>query len=239
MFPYIELITSCDLLTIFLPCRRDRWDFIEENKEPQLSKLIPSQRDIHKLFYSVVKLTPSIPQNINLNDLLASGYFSSFACTISSTLLIVYQIYNSISNQDNHSKKRFVHIVDVLIQSAAAYALTLMIVAIANVVLVTSRDNVTVSLYAVLSYEGSGILIFFSVCTFGLQILGKFWWILNQGMAPTIMVTQVALATDSINPTSLHISGLQFQGNLGINSNINSEMDNRVVVGHSSQEMDK
>ena len=110
MFPYIELITSCDLLTIFLPCHRDRWDFIEENKEPQLSKLIPSQRDIHKLFYSVVKLTPSIPQNINLNDLLASGYFSSFACTISSTLLIVYQIYNSISNQDNHSNKRFVHI---------------------------------------------------------------------------------------------------------------------------------
>ena len=58
-------------------------------------------------------------------------------------------------------------------------------------------------------------------------------------MAPTIMVTRVALATDSIDPTSLHISGLQFQGNLGIDSNINSEMDNRVVVGHSSQEMDK
>ena len=57
-------------------------------------------------------------------------------------------------------------------------------------------------------------------------------------MAPTIMVTQVALTTDSMNPTSVHISGLQFQGNSGINSNINGEMDNRVVIGHS-QEVEK
>ena len=44
-------VTSPHLLAIFFPCRRDRWDFIWENKELQLSKLIPSQRDIHELYY--------------------------------------------------------------------------------------------------------------------------------------------------------------------------------------------
>ena len=47
-------VTSRHLLTNFLPCRRDRWDFIWENKEPQLSKLIPSQRDIHNLDYNLL-----------------------------------------------------------------------------------------------------------------------------------------------------------------------------------------
>ena len=46
------------------------------------------------------------------------------------------------------------------------------------------------------------------------------------------MVARVALATDSIDPTSVHISGLQ--GNSGTNSDINGGMDNRVVISHSS-----
>ena len=126
------------------------------------------------IFWSAVKLAPSTRQGMILNDLLACGYFSSFSCTISSTLLIVYQIYNSLSNRDIHSKKRFMHIVDVLVQSAAAYSLTLLVAAIVTV-LATSTDNpspsVAVSIYAVLSYEGTTILTFVSVCTFGVQIL--------------------------------------------------------------------
>jgi len=108
-----------------------------------------------------------------LNDLIASGYFSSFSSTISSTLLIVYRIYNSLSNQDNRSKKRFVHIVDVIVQSAALYSLALMVAAIAAVVLVTSGDKPTLSLFAVLNYECSAILFFVSVRTFDIQMLGK------------------------------------------------------------------
>ncbi len=100
-----------------------------------------------------------------LNELIASGYFSSFASTISSTLLIVYRIYNSLSNQDNHSKKRYLHIVDVLVQSAAVYSLALMVAAIAAVVLVTSRDVVTLPMFGVLNYESSAILFFVSVRT--------------------------------------------------------------------------
>ena len=109
-----------------------------------------------------------------MNDFIASGYFLSFACTISTTLIIVYRIYNSISNQEHHSKKRFIHIVDVLVQSAAVYSLTLMVAAIVAVVLATARDIATVSMYAVLNYEGTAILAFVSVCTFGVHILGKF-----------------------------------------------------------------
>ena len=64
-------------------------------------------------------------------------------------------------------------IVDALVQSATAYALTLLVAAIVNIVLVTFRGITTVSLYAVLSYKGVAILIFVAVCTFGVQILGK------------------------------------------------------------------
>ena len=112
-------------------------------------------------------------QAIILNDLFASGYFLSFACTISSTLLTVYRIYNSVSIRDKHYKKRFMHIVDVLVQSAAVYSLALMVAAIALVVLVTSRDIPTVSMVAVQSYETAAILYFVSVRTFGVQILRK------------------------------------------------------------------
>ena len=108
-----------------------------------------------------------------MNELLASGYFLSLSCTISSTLLIVYRIYNSVSTRDSHSKKRFMHIVDVLVQSATAYSFMLLVAAIANVLLVASRENYTVSMYAVLSYGAGAIPPFVSVCTFGVQILGK------------------------------------------------------------------
>ena len=125
------------------------------------------------IFDSAIKLAPSLRQGMIMNDLLASGYFSSFACTISSTLLIVYRIYNSVSNRDNHSKKRFMHIVDVVVQSAAAYSLILLVTAIANVVLVTSGDQSPLPMLAVLTYVGTAILTFVSVRTFAVQILGK------------------------------------------------------------------
>ena len=108
-----------------------------------------------------------------LNHLLVSGYFSTCSSTISSTLLIIYRIYNSLSNEDNHSKKRFLHVVDVLVQSAAVYSLASIVAAIGGVILVTSKDIPSVSVYALLDYESAAILFFVSVCAFGVQILGK------------------------------------------------------------------
>ena len=52
------------------------------------------------------------------------------------------------------------------------------------------------------------------------------------------MVARVALATDSMDPTNFDISGLQFQGHSGIDSDINGGMDNGVVISHFSQEED-
>ena len=113
----------------------------------------------------MIKLTPSsLAQRKILNVLLISGYFSTFASTISSTLLIVYRIHNSISNQ-NHTqyKKRFKHVVDVLVQSAAVYSLALLVSTIAGLVLITSGHDISLSLFAVLNYESSAILFFVSV----------------------------------------------------------------------------
>ena len=62
-------------------------------------------------------------------------------------------------------------IVDVLVQSAAAYSLILLIAAIVD--LVTSGENPTVSMFAAINYEGVVILSFVSVRGFGVQILGK------------------------------------------------------------------
>ena len=79
----------------------------------------------------------------------------------------MYRIYNSLSKQDTHSKKRFLHIVDVLVQSAAVYSLAILVSAIAGAVLITSGDQPTLSLFAVLNFESSAILFFVSVRIFG------------------------------------------------------------------------
>ena len=123
------------------------------------------------IFSLPFKLAPSGEGTI-LNILFASGNFLSLSCTISSTLLIVYQIHNSFSHQGNHSKRRFLHIVDVLVQSAAVYSLALLVSAIATVVLITSGNHPTLPMFELMDYEaGPGVILnFISVCTFGVKI---------------------------------------------------------------------
>ena len=56
------------------------------------------------------------------------------------------------------------------------------------------------------------------------------------------MVARVALASDSMDLTNVHISSFQLQGRSGIDSNTiysNGGMDNRVVIDHSSREAEK
>jgi hypothetical protein len=190
------------------------------------------------IFYFAIKYTPSHEQVTIMYDLAASGYISSFCSTISSTLLIVYRIHNSLSNQDNRSKKRFRHIVDVLVQSATLYSLALMVPAIGLIVPIACGNKFTLSTFAMETYGATPILFFVSVHPFGVWILGKVSWDLNQGIAPTIMVTRVILATDSnltVDSTNVHISGLQFQWNSGIESDING---GRVVNSHSSRALE-
>ena len=61
------------------------------------------------------------------------------------------------------NNKRFKHIVDVLVQSAAVYSLALLVSAIAGLVLITSGHDISLSVFAVLNYESSAILFFVSV----------------------------------------------------------------------------
>ena len=165
-----------------------------------------------------------------LNCLLLSAFFSSFAATISSTILIVYRIYNSLSKQDTHSKKKFLHIVDVLVQSAAVYSLAILVSLIAGALLVTFGDQPTLSLFAMLNFESRAILFFVSVRIFGVpNVCVKVYKDLNQGIAPTVMVARVALATDNIktvDSTNVHISTIQFHGHSGIDSDMINEAVN-------------
>ena len=64
------------------------------------------------------------------------------------------------------------HIVDVVVQSAAPYSLALLVTAIATVVWVTFGDP-SLPMFAVFVYVGTVILTSVSVRTFGVQILGK------------------------------------------------------------------
>jgi peptidoglycan biosynthesis protein MviN/MurJ (putative lipid II flippase) len=98
-----------------------------------------------------------------MNILVAAGNLATFSSTISSTLLIVYQIYHSLSQQNDYSKRRFLHIVDVLVQSAVMYALALLVVAIVEV-FITSGQGVTLPMFVAISY-GAAIVYFVSVRT--------------------------------------------------------------------------
>jgi hypothetical protein len=100
-----------------------------------------------------------------LNSLMASGYFATFFSTISSTLLIVYRIYYSLSQQDNYSKEKFLHIVDVLVQSAAMYALALLVLAIVDIICIAFGERTPLPLFAVTSYGCGAIVYFVSVRT--------------------------------------------------------------------------
>ena len=65
------------------------------------------------------------------------------------------------------------HIVDVLVQSAAVYSLALLVTAIVNLVPSGDEDTTPLSMLAVLNYESAAILYCVSVCNFGTQILSK------------------------------------------------------------------
>lgn len=65
---------------------------------------------------------------VHISQMTCTTTFNSFFCTLTTTSLIVYRIY-PIFRQD-HSRGGFKKIFDILIQSAAAYALTSLLDAI-------------------------------------------------------------------------------------------------------------
>ncbi|PPQ82150.1 hypothetical protein CVT26_008768 [Gymnopilus dilepis] len=65
----------------------------------------------------------SFSQNVVLNRLLAVQAFVTFATTFSSTTLIAHRIHTTMRDIPRTSKRLLGHILEILVQSAAAYSL--------------------------------------------------------------------------------------------------------------------
>lgn len=90
---------------------------------------------------SVNHLQPSAAVGHTLNNLLSAALFMTFASTMSSTILIAYRIY-SVSRHSvlKETNKRFNGVVELLIQSAAAYSLVSLLYAVEFVVPLTASN---------------------------------------------------------------------------------------------------
>ncbi|PPQ90956.1 hypothetical protein CVT25_015682, partial [Psilocybe cyanescens] len=130
-----------------------------------------------------------------LNEFIAAGMFTTFACTLFTTLLIIYRIYPVTYREGGFSNttQRFKFILDILIQSAALHSLTSLAYAIASVLPLDNTDNA-----ALLSTQIYSSSLFFFIA----------------GAAPTVMVARIALSTteNPIVSKLTHISGLEFHG---------------------------
>lgn len=77
--------------------------------------------------------TISVTLATRLNAVTSAAYFLSFGTTLVTTVLIAYRIY-SVSKQQGVSSKRLKHIMDIVVQSGAVYALSQLTAALAGVV---------------------------------------------------------------------------------------------------------
>jgi hypothetical protein len=75
----------------------------------------------------------SLALDTKINALLATAYFTSFATTLVTTILIAYRIY-SVSKAQGASSRRFKHVMDIVVQSGVIYALSQFTSALAGVV---------------------------------------------------------------------------------------------------------
>jgi len=133
--------------------------------------------------FKQVKINLSDEDKTHLNQIICSALFVSFCCTLTTTCLIGYRIY-PICKQD-HSRSGFKKILDILIQSAAAYAVTSLLQAVLVVVSTQPIPEMYIDTL----------------------------FIINTGLAPTLVVTRIALIPDKTEvSTTPHLSVLQFQG---------------------------
>ncbi|KAF9473657.1 hypothetical protein BDN70DRAFT_937278 [Pholiota conissans] len=58
-----------------------------------------------------------------INAALSAAFFMSFATTLVTTVLIAFRIY-TVTKRDGLSSRRFKHVMDIVIQPGAVYALS-------------------------------------------------------------------------------------------------------------------
>ncbi|KJA18842.1 hypothetical protein HYPSUDRAFT_44840 [Hypholoma sublateritium FD-334 SS-4] len=125
-----------------------------------------------------------------VNTINSAAMFTTLAATLWTTALIAYRIYSSSKHSLKGAKPHFYNILEIILQSSFAYSLAL----IADAVLVAipqNQSNVW-PIYIATNYAG----VILSAIT---------------GIAPTLMVARVTLASNSTtDPTIIGVSGIQF-----------------------------
>ncbi|KAF8160316.1 hypothetical protein BJ912DRAFT_1101230 [Pholiota molesta] len=135
-------------------------------------------------------VVPTAHLKAQINSLGFAGYFTTFATSFVTTLLIAYRIRAVATG--GTSQRRFRHITVIVVESGAVYSLAILFGAISTVVLAET----TILNARVIS------LGFYSLVLVNLIA----------GMSTTILVARVAMldATTTFPSTSMHLSGLQF-----------------------------
>ncbi|KAF8188743.1 hypothetical protein BJ912DRAFT_1042521 [Pholiota molesta] len=147
-------------------------------------------RTILQARYGVV--VPTARLTAQINSMAFAGYFTTFATSFVTTLLIAYRIH-AVATRGT-SQRRFRHITAIVVESGAVYSLSLLFGAITTVV----AEEMTVTVLntrVVASGYYQTVLVN-----------------LIAGIATTILVARVAMlgTTTSFPSTSIHLSGLQF-----------------------------
>ncbi|KAF9474269.1 hypothetical protein BDN70DRAFT_885011 [Pholiota conissans] len=126
-----------------------------------------------------------------MDRLSAAGFLLAACTTIITTTLIAYRIHTFLRNQDI-AARRFKNIVDIVVQSGAVYALSMIVVGT-----------------SVMMAPDSG---FESAKLYGFSVWTQAFAFPVAGISTAVMVARVAMLTDdTVAPaTSFHISGLQF-----------------------------
>ncbi|KAF9562350.1 hypothetical protein CPC08DRAFT_706724 [Agrocybe pediades] len=119
--------------------------------------------------------TPSNAKIILLNTLTSALFFTSALTSMMSTFLIAYRIYVA-SRFSGASKSRFMNVIDIVVQSSAVYTLSVLVVAIYDVIPYPHSKSGRISYNMVVDYVGCVALVMI-------------------GMMPTLMVARVAMSS--------------------------------------------
>ncbi|KAF9562351.1 hypothetical protein CPC08DRAFT_706726 [Agrocybe pediades] len=122
-----------------------------------------------------------------MNGLSSAFFFTSALTSLIATYLIAYRIYVT-SQFTGTSKRRFKNVIDIVVQSSAVYTLSILAMAIYDVIPFSNSDSGTIALDLAVDYAGSlsNLLI---------------------GMMPTLMVARVAMSSENDDTTVVMAPG--------------------------------
>ncbi|PPQ86785.1 hypothetical protein CVT25_012390 [Psilocybe cyanescens] len=173
------------------------------------------------IYFLIVDSDPSQHEIDTSNDIQSGVFFASFATSLSTTVLIAHRIYTS-SRNINGAKKRFIRIIEIIIQSAAVYSAVLLITAISDAI--PDGDSwPSPAIFALANYSSSLLVP-------------------TAGMAPTIMAARVCLASskeEDTMPEHPELSQLEFRGRIQSSTHADTRIDFRFGDANSIDSHDR